>query len=237
MSKEKWKIHPTITNLEVSDLGNFKMVDHYTIRSVHPNTFGYRVLSWKMIQTAWYSTKTLRCANLVAETWIGPRPEGCVISHKNENRADDRACNLEYVTPAENEANKSHKGITSNYIKNRVGYDVAREIRKKFKTESLQTLAKEYNKSVSTISKIISNKSYPDPDYVYIRDIKKENKKQDKMFQKNVTRWSKLSPDDVRAIRVASKAGKTYNELAAQFGVKADNIWLIVHRKRWKWVK
>jgi len=38
----------------------------------------------------------------VALAWIGPRPEGCECDHLNGNVADNRADNLEWVTPAEN---------------------------------------------------------------------------------------------------------------------------------------
>lgn len=39
---------------------------------------------------------------LVARAFIGPEPEGCEVNHKNGNKGDPRALNLEYVTRAEN---------------------------------------------------------------------------------------------------------------------------------------
>jgi len=39
---------------------------------------------------------------LVALAFIGERPKGLVINHKNGNRADSRPENLEYVTQSEN---------------------------------------------------------------------------------------------------------------------------------------
>lgn len=39
---------------------------------------------------------------LVAAAFIGPRPEGYDVNHRNADRADNRAGNLEYVTRSEN---------------------------------------------------------------------------------------------------------------------------------------
>lgn len=39
---------------------------------------------------------------LVAEAFIGPRPEGMHINHKDSDKSNNHATNLEYVTPSEN---------------------------------------------------------------------------------------------------------------------------------------
>ena len=41
-------------------------------------------------------------AYLVACAFIGPRPDGLEINHKNGHKADNRHANLEYITPSEN---------------------------------------------------------------------------------------------------------------------------------------
>lgn len=41
---------------------------------------------------------------LIAETFIGPRPEGAIVEHKNLNKHDNRVVNLEYISQRENVA-------------------------------------------------------------------------------------------------------------------------------------
>ena len=235
--KESWKEHPTIKKLMVSNKGNFKLKGSSTIRSTRINSFGYRILSWRSKGVKWWETNSLKCTNLVAETWIGPRPKGLVISHKNEDKTDDRVCNIEYTTQSENEHNKTTKGGGGNHVHNRCGFLLAQQIREEFKTLSLIQLSKKYGRSVSTISKIISNKHYTDPNYHYVRSKKKEELKQHERFKENVTKWSKLSPEKVRAIRVLISEGKKDYEIAPLYGVRDSAIFLIRHNRRWKWVK
>ncbi len=45
---------------------------------------------------------TFRVHNLVALTFLGPRPEGLLVRHLNGKGADNRATNLKYGTHSEN---------------------------------------------------------------------------------------------------------------------------------------
>jgi hypothetical protein len=44
---------------------------------------------------------------------------------------------------------------------------------------------------------------------------------------------SKLTADDVRAIRVANATGATQRQLAGQYGLCQSTVWKIVHRLQW----
>lgn len=47
---------------------------------------------------------------LVAEAFIGPRPEGCEVAHNDGNPAHNWLGNLRYATPAQNTADKAKHG-------------------------------------------------------------------------------------------------------------------------------
>ena len=47
-------------------------------------------------------THTHTIHSLMADAFLGPRPEGWQVDHLNHNRSDNRLENLEYVTPLEN---------------------------------------------------------------------------------------------------------------------------------------
>jgi hypothetical protein len=51
--------------------------------------------------------------DLVAETYIGPKPKGLIIDHVDGNRLNNAPKNLEYVTYSEN----TKRGIKLNKIK------------------------------------------------------------------------------------------------------------------------
>lgn len=111
---EIWKpITSCPGNYWVSNLGrikNFKAVKAGIIErivkgSISPTT-GYYQLYFKTSNRRWART----IHSLVAEAFIGPRPEGFVINHIDHNRTNNHASNLEYITQKENVRKASEAG-------------------------------------------------------------------------------------------------------------------------------
>lgn len=122
---ENWKQHPIYSGVEISDLGRVKIdgkIEKLTevTRSRAENLpitaeildrsdigyVGVRVNGeWKLVY------------ELVAETFLGKRPEGTVIHHKTNDGYDNRPSNLMYV-PSDDHLPKIHRyrGATKDYV-------------------------------------------------------------------------------------------------------------------------
>jgi len=102
---------------------------------------------------------------LVAEAFIGPRPPGLVVNHKNFDRADNRVKNLEYVSQKRN----VHHAIEAG----RVGWSDRRNVHLKLTEEQVleiraalkcgvmqKVLAEEYHVTDRTISDIKTRRTW-----------------------------------------------------------------------------
>jgi hypothetical protein len=56
--------------------------------------------------------KTVLVHQLVAEAFIGPRPDGMVCNHRDGDKFNPRVENLEYVTPGENNIHAFKNGLS-----------------------------------------------------------------------------------------------------------------------------
>ncbi len=102
---------------------------------------------------------------LVAETFIGPRPPGQVVNHIDADKSNNCAWNLEWVTPRENALHAARMGCF-NTKGERNGFAIlteadVREIRRR-RSEGVpaKVLAEQFRVSVPTIYAVASRKTW-----------------------------------------------------------------------------
>ena len=110
MQNETWISHPEYVGYEASSLGRVR-----SHRRNNPKILiggldkdGYQ----KLIIHQGNNSKPIhkRASAIIAECWIGPRPNGLMVCHKNGNVADNRPDNLEYKTQKANIHDKYNHG-------------------------------------------------------------------------------------------------------------------------------
>lgn len=101
---EQWRKIESFPNYAISSFGRIMRIAR------GPYTYIGKILKQELTLAGynrcrlWNNGKRIapRVAKLVALTFIGPRPIGKEINHKNRIKTDDRVENLEYITSAEN---------------------------------------------------------------------------------------------------------------------------------------
>lgn len=104
-----WKEYPLDSRYLVSDDGVIRGIYGKFLKPA-PTTGGYL--------TVYVSGKTRKVAHVVAETWIGPRPEGMEVAHLDGDNQNNNSSNLAYVTHSENERHKTAHGTSAHGERN-----------------------------------------------------------------------------------------------------------------------
>lgn len=87
--------------------------------------------------------------SLVAEAFLGERPDGYEVNHRDTNKRNNRRDNLEYITGSANMRHASEHRLLRHQ---RVWSDDVKAIRERFRAgESAETLANEYGLSIAGI--------------------------------------------------------------------------------------
>ena len=169
--KEEWKsVVGYEGKYEVSSLGKARGVrrvaeDGKRIKgkylSMNSFTNGYRVFSLTVSGV----TKQKKASILVAEAFIGPRPQGMVVCHNNSVRNDDRLENLRYDTNSSNMLDKRKNGTCNsgeNSTTAKLTNKDVKEIRNLYDNFfiSQSDIARRYNVTCSCISNVINKKTW-----------------------------------------------------------------------------
>lgn len=170
-SEEKWLPIPGYEGIyEVSDCGNVQRIGKWTdgrrnrVRGLrHPDFCkGYPRVVLFRDQTR----KRIMVHHLVMLAFVGPRPEGFEVNHKNGVRSDARIENLEYVTKSQNEQHK-HSVLHckmprgSRHHAAKVTEDQVREMRDLRQTGwTLKRIAEKYSLGMGNVCWIVKGKHW-----------------------------------------------------------------------------
>jgi hypothetical protein len=107
---ENWKDVVGFPGYTVSDLGQ--------VRGKYGRIFKPQLVNgYHQIHLYGEKKKTVLVHRLVAAAFLGPCPAGKEVDHGNRVRTDNRAVNLQYLTPSENMRKQPKRaGCASNYI-------------------------------------------------------------------------------------------------------------------------
>ncbi len=140
--------------------GLYEVSSHGRVRSYHRATSEPRVLKANL--SAGYRAVNLSSErgrirhtvhSLVARAFIGPRPPGAVVHHRDHNKQNNRAGNLEYTTHAINlQLSLDHRCIVAKHRRLKLTRQLVTALRRS-KLHS-KKLAKLYRISPKTVGKI-----------------------------------------------------------------------------------
>lgn len=168
---ERWALIPGFgTAYEVSDQGQVRSYrrpgQHRDVLRPTPRIlkqYGERYLHVEIINEDG-AFKQPYVHQLVALVFHGACPAGLVVNHKDGDRANNAAVNLEYVTPPQNVEHARLTGLCPRGMNNggaKLSDDEVREIRQKHARGSgYGTIAKEYGLGKSTVYGIVKRKQW-----------------------------------------------------------------------------
>jgi len=170
MKPEKWLPIPGYEGrYSVSDQGdvmsmNYNRLDLLKIMQPHKGRFGY--LSIVLFKGNRETRRRFQVHQLVMLAFVGPRPEGLQINHKNGIKTDNRLANLEYCTATQNLQHALDTGLRRNLFGE--NHNMAKlteaqvlEIKAKLAAgEKQKSIAAEYHVSNATICLIANGKNW-----------------------------------------------------------------------------
>ena len=160
-AEETWKLMPSDSRYEVSDLGRVRNSKTGRIRKPSRTPAGYQVIVLTLKNKR---SKGVYVHREVLAAFTGACPKGLHVSHLNGNNNDNRLCNLCYETALENVRRKKQHGTQTcgeNHTTAKLTTAQVLEIRSKRKEGmKLLELSKMYGVSFQHISRICKGENW-----------------------------------------------------------------------------
>jgi hypothetical protein len=173
LQTEEWRIVPDYESLyEVSSMGRVRRIA--TGGNTSPGKI-LRAINHKGYCRVNLGGRKLRIHRLVMLAFVGAADNGQEVNHKNGNKADNRLCNLEYVTHMENVEHAKAHGLTppferrglrhcperaargAGHPRAKLTEEIVRAIRRDWATGSISTrdIARRYGIAHGTVVNIV----------------------------------------------------------------------------------
>jgi len=156
--------------------------------------------------------KRLFIHRLVAETFLGPCPDGLEVAHLNGNRRDSRLTNLRYVTRSENHRHKIDHGtmpMGDSHPNRSISEGTARQIGARLReVGSYIQVAEEFGTTTGVVSQIARGRNWR---HVFPKDWKPPARQ-------------RLSGQQRVEILSLAADGNRQTDIAEQFGVTQSAI-------------
>lgn len=239
LANEEWRDIPnTNGRYQVSSLGRIRsIIITYLNPTIKGSSSGYARASLYNGKSRTPHVKMFH--HLVAENFIGPRPEGQYVNHIDANKLNNRASNLEYVTPAQNTQHASEMGLLlvgEEHKHSKLTAEKVREIIEQLADgESTYKIAEDYGVSKVLICNILRGKNWrhvPRPDHPRFGD---RGRGKGRYGEDSMN--AKLTEENVRELRQLYASGEwEMRPLAAKFGIGLSQVKRIIDRTTWRHV-
>ena len=168
MAEERWRAIPDYEGwYEAGDLGNIRRVrpgpGTFIGKILKPGASGKGYLKVELFKDG--KRHGLVVHRLIANAFLGPCPKSLQVNHKDGNKANNRADNLEYITASENVLHAHETGLADhcgNKAHNRkLEEKDVHEIRRSIaEGQTLASIAIRFGVSKSTIGAISSGQNW-----------------------------------------------------------------------------
>ncbi len=210
---EQWKPVPSWPEYEVSDMGRMRRVKPYQTTLVGKILKTYSCNGYPAVCLRSHPRKAHGIIHqLVAVVFIGPRPEGMQINHRDGVKTNNRATNLEYVSASENSRHSVRSGLSATGDRH------------------------PWRQNPSLVLTGDRHISRTHPERMQRGDAHWSRRRPEKVKRGAANNQAKLTEAAVREIRALFEAGAPGADIARKFGISEATASKVKLRRSWQHV-